>query len=547
MYRKLIMFTVLLFLASSVYAINDDYTYFKLCLSYGESAELTPPQEYICWHSSCRICVYETPEGNRYAASSNICNSLGLECGESSNQTIDLTPPEITINFPSNEYVSSEKYIDFDIEINEPGTLYLTDSQSPSREKRICGNCQEYTRSLRFNEGYHLLTFRAIDRNNNEAEESIEIYVDSKEPIIRSTSPDEGYVNTVFTVEYDEENLQSVVLHYNQGSGWVDVVLEGCEAGIRQTCSSEDIPLEDGEVQYYFTVSDFATSVDSDIITLMVDTTDPLITVNDPQNVPYNNKRIQFDIEVSEDVELLEYLDAADPRGRWKRLCKNCDGYDKSKSFGEGYHDLIIRATDYAGNDAEKIVSFTVDSKDPRIKRIEPRKGKYGNGNFYIKYQEDNLQSISLFYKEESETSYTEVAKTDCPSGKNAECNFYVPELGGTEQGDYSYYFIVYDLATDVQSKIYNFILDSVAPEFIEADKTIDGRKVYFDIELSEDSTLEYLDSFDGDRARFRRLCSRCDSYDRRKTFKSGHHELTLRATDKAGNVNEVGMNFDIE
>jgi len=547
MYKKVIMFFMFIFLVGSVYAINEDYTYFKLCLGYGESAELSPPHEFVCGYDLCIMCVYETPEGYRYSTSLNYCNSLGLGCDESSGGLPDLIPPEITINFPEDGYISSDDSIEFDIEINEPSTLYLIDSQEPDRERRLCGSCQEYTRSRNFDEGYHNLTFRAVDRNDNENQTSIEIYIDSELPRIRETLPEEGYVNTIFTVGYDEENLQSVVLHYNQGSGWDDVSLENCESGIRQTCSSEDIDLEDGAVEYYFTISDFATSVDSDVISLIVDTTDPVITVNNPQSTPYfDTKKIPLDIDLSEDVELLEYIDAADPRGRWRRLCKNCNSYDKSKSFGEGYHDLIIKATDYAGNDAEEMVSFTVDSKEPRIKRIEPRKGKYGNGTFYIKYQEDNLQSISLFYKEDSETTYTGVSKINCPSGKNAECYFYVLELEGVEQRDYSYYFIVYDLATDIQSKIYDFILDSVAPNFDKTEKTVEGRKVTFDIELSEKSTLEYLDSFDS-RPRFRRLCSNCDSYDRRKSFRIGHHELTLRATDKAGNVNEFWMSFDID
>jgi len=128
---------------------------------------------------------------------------------------------------------------------------------------------------------------------------------------------------------------------------------------------------------------------------------------------------------------------------------------------------------------------------------------------------------------------------------KNAECYFYVPELEGVAHGDYSYYFIITDLASDVQSKIYNFILDSVAPSFNKTEREVNGRRVTFDIELSEKSTLEYSDSFDS-KQRFRRLCSNCESYDRRKSFKTGHHELTLRATDKAGNVKETEISFNI-
>jgi len=536
-------------ISADFYVCFEEGEQFSFCNPLTNQYRCDNPESCTCESNghNCRICMKEYDEETECYNQGNpgLCNQQG-GCVPSGGGNFDIEPPEIIFNRPEEGEVYGSSSVLFDIGIGEKGDAYYYDNINGRSWKIFFRDKSSYSKLLRLKEGFNNITIRARDGVGNEDMESITFYVDSELPRIRETLPEEGYVSTVFTVEYDEENLQSVVLHYNQGGGWIDVELEGCPSGIRQTCSSEDIPLDEGIVEYYFTISDFPNSINSDIVTLIVDTTDPVITINEPQTIPYNTKKIPLDIDLSEDVELLEYLDADDPSGRWRRLCRNCDNYNKSKSFKEGFHDLIIRATDYAGNDAEEMVSFTVDSKDPKIKRIEPRKRKYGNGTFYIKYQEDNLQSISLFYKEESEPTYTEVSKTDCLSGKNVECYFYVNELEGVAQGDYSYYFIVYDLATDVQSKIYNFILDSVAPEFTKVDKTIDGRKVYFDIELSEKSTLEYLDSFDGDKARFRKLCSRCDSYDRRKSFKTGHHELTLRATDKAGNVNEVGMSFDI-
>jgi len=535
---------------------------FYVCFEEGEQYSWCNPKVnyYRCGnydHCTCEsdgkncgpICMSEYDEERSCYNQGNpgLCMQSGA-CLPGGMGEIDQDPPEITLDSPVEGEVYDSRSVLFNITLDEIGDAdYYDNINGRGQWKRLFRDKSSYSRSLSMDEGFNSITIKARDGVGNKANITVTFYVDSVEPKIRKTLPEEGYVSTIFAVEYDEENLQSVVLHYDQGEGWVDVELENCESGIRQTCSSEDIDLEDGAVEYYFTISDFATSVDSDVISLIVDTTDPIITINDPQSTPYNTKKIPLDIDLSEDVELLEYLDAADPNGRWRKLCKNCEEYDKTKSFKEGYHDLILRATDYAGNDAEEMVSFTVDSKDPKIKRIEPRKGKYGNGTFYIKYQEDNLQSISLFYKEESETEYTAVSNEDCPSGKNAECYFYVPELEGVAQKDHSYYFIVYDLATDVQSKIYNFILDSVAPEFTKVDKTMNGRKVYFDIELNEDSTLEYLDSFDGDKAKFRRLCSNCDSYDRRKSFRIGHHELTLKATDKAGNVNEAEISFSID
>jgi len=551
-YKKTIMITFLILIMPL--ALAD----FNVCFQEGEQFSFcnNATNYYRCGNyesctcesngHNCRLCMSEYDEVRNCYNQGNLglCNQ-NSGCVPSSGGSWDIEPPEIVFNSPVEGEVYGSNSVLFDVSLGEVGDAYYYDNVNGRSWKILFRDQSSYSKYIRLNEGYNNVSVKAYDGIGNEDIESITFYIDSKAPKIDETLPEEGYVNTVFTIKYDEENLQSVVLHYNQGDGWIDVVLD-CPPGSDQTCSSSDIPLEDGEVQYYFTISDFATDVESDIITLMVDTTDPVITINEPQNTPYDNKKINLDIGLDDGVELLEYIDVADSRARWRKLCSNCDSYDKTKSFGEGFHDLIIRATDYAGNDNEEYISFMVDSKEPKVKRMEPRKGKYGNGEFYIKYQEDNLQQIELYYKEGSETEYTKVTKTDCPSGKDAECTFEVPELYGLEGLDYSYYFVLYDLATDVQSKEYEFKLDSLAPTFIKADKNVNGKYVYFDILLSEDSTLEYMDSYDGDRARFRRLCSNCDSYDRKKSFKAGHHDLTLRATDKAGNINEVLMSFDI-
>lgn len=553
-YEKLIIITFLILIMPLAFAD------FNVCFQEGEQFSFcnNVTNYYRCDNydyctcepngHNCRLCMSEFDEerGCYNQGKLSLCNEYG-GCVPSSGGEFDVEPPEITFISPEEGAVYDTDTILFEITIGEIGDAYYYDNINGRSWKIFFRDKSAYSKLIRLEEGFNNISIKAIDKMGYEDIESITFYIDSEAPEIKETLPEEGYVNTVFTVEYDEENLQNVVLHYKQTGDWVDVELVGCPAGKDQVCSSPDIDLEDGEVQYYFTISDFATSVDSEIITLLVDTTDPVITLNEPQSTPYDNKKILMDIEVDEEVELLEYIDVADPRGKWRRLCSDCEDYYKSKSFKEGFHDLIIRATDYAGNEDEAYVSFTVDSKEPKVKRMEPRKGKYGNGNFYIQYQEDNLQQIELYYKEVSEIEYTTVTKTDCPSGKNAECEFYVPELEGIAEADYSYYFVLYDLATDVQSKEYEFVLDSVAPSFIKVDHTVDGKRVYFDIELDEEADLEYMDTFDGDRARFKRLCSNCDSYDKRKSFKSGNHELTIRATDEAGNINLALMSFEIE
>lgn len=57
-----------------------------------------------------------------------------------------------------------------------------------------------------------------------------------------------------------------------------------------------------------------------------------------------------------------------------------------------------------------------IDSRAPRISRTNPRKNSVINGsNFLIKYTEDNLEKVELFWNPSQEL-------IGCPSGRNQKC-----------------------------------------------------------------------------------------------------------------------------
>jgi len=75
-------------------------------------------------------------------------------------------------------------------------------------------------------------------------------------------------------------------------------------------------------------------------------------------------------------------------------------------------------------------------------------------------------------------------------------------------------------------------------------------RRVQFNMIVSEDVTLEYIDYFDTN-PRWRRLCSNCDEYGdsrtKTKSFKRGLHNVEIRAVDKAGNSDTEQISFNVD
>ncbi|MDP3026862.1 MAG: hypothetical protein Q8N63_04080 [Nanoarchaeota archaeon] len=154
---------------------------------------------------------------------------------------------------------------------------------------------------------------------------------------------------------YSEDNLKNVTFYYGNQSKTLS-----CQSGNNKNCTTNlDLSSYDGQyLDYWFVVSDYVRNVSSKSTRIKVDTSIPMLSVNSPLNVDYA-RRVPFNISVSEKTKL-EYYDNSALRPRWKSLCSNCNKYTSKKSFSIGNHDIIIRATDKAGNSAEVSRNFLV-------------------------------------------------------------------------------------------------------------------------------------------------------------------------------------------
>lgn len=119
------------------------------------------------------------------------------------------------------------------------------------------------------------------------------------------------------------------------------------------------------------------------------------IKVNSPvNNAIYENRQILVDVDFNTEVALF-MLSKSD--NRLTTLCRRCRAYNKTQPFDDGFHEIIIRAIDKDGAMAERFVNFTVDTKDPKIKKILPKKG-FTNGEFFIQFQEANPKELFINY-----------------------------------------------------------------------------------------------------------------------------------------------------
>ena len=194
-----------------------------------------------------------------------------------------------------------------------------------------------------------------------------------------------------------------------------------------------------------------------------------------------------------------------------------------------------------------------IDSKAPKIHKTEPTKNKVTNGSFSIKYTEDNLKEVLLSWNP------TINLTSQCnESGKNVVCNAQV-NLTAFDGQNITYWVNMTDIANSTDSsRPTRVLVDTTSPVLtVNAPQNITqnttnstyGRRVPFNLSVSEKVTLEFIDNSDT-RPRWERICSNCDSYGldrlRTKSFRVGEHDLIIKAIDRAGNSDSKMLNFDV-
>lgn len=259
-------------------------------------------------------------------------------------------------------------------------------------------------------------------------------------------------------------------------------------------------------------------------------------------NKIYDDRRVPFEVELSEKAESLLY---SEDGKRFKRLCRDCEEYgmsrERTERFDEGKNEIIIRAL-FNGEEVDYPVSFIVDSKEPRISKTYPKRNSITNGNdFSIKYTEENLKKVSLYFN-------PTLVLDECNlSGRNIECEPDI-NLSNYDGETISYYFIVEDIAGSIdKSRPIKVEVDTSAPEILNEDDFYkqEGKYIYFDIEVDEKNLDEVVLYYDyRGRTKEKRLCSRLRGGVCEKKFrmKDDYSNLKVKVLDEAGNWVEVGV-----
>jgi len=282
---------------------------------------------------------------------------------------INLTSQfNLTVNKPE-DTIYDNKRVQFNISTTEEVKKieYINYNDNKPKYKTICTNCEEYglsrIKTQTLNEGENNLTIRATGQFGAK-EINTSFFIDSKKPVISKITPTRNKVTngSDFYIKLREANLKGINLTIN--STTLPLNLTNCtdSKSYKECTFFVNLSEYEGDyIEYSFEVYDSINTVKSKETRIKVDTIKPQLTVNLPENANY--PKVPFNITSTEESNL-EYWDNSDSNPRWKRICTNCNEYGsikpKTKYFKRGEHDLLIRATDDAGNSDMKQLFFKV-------------------------------------------------------------------------------------------------------------------------------------------------------------------------------------------
>jgi len=264
------------------------------------------------------------------------------------------------------------------------------------------------------------------------------------------------------------------------------------------------------------------------------------IFVKEPSKALYESRRIDFDVNSTLKLEILELIDYFGDN-EWEGLCEDCNRYKGSRIFNDGEHNLTLRGrTD--GKEAFAFVSFLVDTKYPVIHSMNPRGNRFTNGSeFFVKYTEENCKSVLLEVFGFGGTGNKTESKV-CQSGRNKNESFSL-NLTKFDNQEVSYQFTVYDLSEKkTRSKFIKVKVDTTSPKINNPDSMLNKTEriyAYLLINVTEVNLdkIQYYDNND-ERARWRNLCTRLRNgiCEKKIRFQGYSPNLRIRVLDEAGN-----------
>ncbi|MFP4608333.1 MAG: Ig-like domain-containing protein, partial [Candidatus Aenigmatarchaeota archaeon] len=461
-------------------------------------------------------------------------DNAGNSRTDTTNLTIDTTPPQIDINEP----LENEAFDVDEVTLKWNGNDATTGIDH--YEVRLDngswidkGNGTNHTFS-NLAEGEHTAEVRGWDNAGNNRIENVNFTVDKTPPDIEITSPTESEIvnESDITAEWTGSDNISGIDYYEvriDNGSWIAVGNDTSYTFMNILDGNHTI-----EVEAWDTAGNNAT----DMVNFTVDTSLPGVNITEPQEDElFDVDEVIVKWNGSDEITEVDYYEVRLDGGNWTYVGANTNHTFSNLSSDE--HLVEVKVYDLAGNHDDDSVNFTVDTAPPEINITQPEEGEMINeDSVTIQWTGDGYPSgIDYYEVRRNNGSWSNVGTDTQYAYSNMGEGVHVVDVRAT------------DNAGNSAIETVNFTIDTVPPD-IQIDMPGEG-----DILTSADVTVGWNGS--DDRTGIDYYEVRLDGINWTsvgneteyifENVSDGEHTVEVRAWDKAGNSETKMVNFTVD
>ncbi|PLX95818.1 MAG: hypothetical protein C0621_03135, partial [Desulfuromonas sp.] len=289
-------------------------------------------------------------------------DSAGWVTSESVTVIVDTVAPTVLISSPVAGYTTTLA----------PNLTYSVSDSGASVVVEVDGSVVSVTSGepLSLSEGSQVVTVTATDVAGNVGSQSVNLTVDTTAPIVDISSPVSGYLTTA-----------TPILSYSVSDAGATVIVD-VDGSVVAAASGSPLNLTQGTHVVTVTATDSAGLVESQSVTVTVDTNAPTVSISEPLSgfVATLTPTLTFTVNDSSATTVV-----------------NVDGTTvavasgETLSLDEGAHSLTVTVTDAAGNSSSQSVNITVDTTAPDVSIISPAAGFLTTATPTLAYSVDDV------------------------------------------------------------------------------------------------------------------------------------------------------------
>lgn len=336
---------------------------------------------------------YDLEHSETYTATIRAWNRAGFNDTVDVSFTVDNVEPDLEIISPVDGEIFAEDIVTVEwTASDEVSGIDYYEIRVDDEDWIFVGDDESYTLTG-LDEGKNTIEVLAWDKAGNNHLDDVSIIVDTTEPDLEITAPEDGEIfgEDTLLVEWAGSDEISGIDNYELFLN-SDLIYEG------ESEEYELVELEDGDHEIEVKAIDNAGNTVIENVGFTVDTTPPELEITSPEDEEVlNTHKVIVEWEGTPQGSDIEYYEVRIDDGEWNNV-----GLNTTHTFvglDDGDYTVEVRATDVVGNIGEDEVIFSVYREKPTVYTQEATDIDVEKATLNMEFTVGDYDSVEVYFE----------------------------------------------------------------------------------------------------------------------------------------------------